>query len=127
MNEDPFPKERIVSAIQAFLDYGESSYVEDKPIDVPGHGGIFSGNGWAARCLRHHLKQLENSEAHEDKAFNDALESMASLAHERGLLQAAMATLNQSTRPETQELMSKLREGMDECDDMIDKIRMHYG
>ena len=62
MSNEYFTPTQICNAIKAFLDYGEESFNPDKQIgDGVGHGGYFSGNGWAARCLRLHLEQLKNS------------------------------------------------------------------
>jgi hypothetical protein len=58
----------VRNAIKCFLDYGEDTYRPDKtPGDGKGgHGGYFSGHGWAASVLRWHLEQLETGNAKSD-------------------------------------------------------------
>lgn len=51
---ETFTKDQVEHAIRAFLEFGEQSFKE--PIQQRGY---FSGGGWAARCLRWHLEQLE--------------------------------------------------------------------
>jgi len=53
-NDEVFDEVQINMAIKQFLDYGEESFAPDKDF---GHGGYFSGGGWAAKCLRYHLEQ----------------------------------------------------------------------
>lgn len=48
---ETFDKDQILNAIESFLKYGEDSV-------MIAHKGYFCGNGWAATCLRFHLKQL---------------------------------------------------------------------
>ncbi len=56
---ETFDARQILCAIDQFLEYGEESYVEDKEPNEPGQRGYFSGQGWAARCLRYHREQVE--------------------------------------------------------------------
>lgn len=56
--EETFTYEEQKEAISHFINYGECSYVPNKPDNVPGHCGQFSGRGWAARCLRYHLEHF---------------------------------------------------------------------
>jgi len=58
---EKFSGKQIIQAVKAFLEYGEQSFVPDKPIGTPGHSGYFNDMGWAARCLRYHLTELEKS------------------------------------------------------------------
>jgi len=62
--EEKFSTDMVIAAIRQWLEYGESTFNPDKDFNInnPGHGGYFSGYGWAARCLRYHLEQLRNSE-----------------------------------------------------------------
>jgi len=50
--EETFTEDQITIAIEQWLDYGEQSFEQC-------HLGYFSGGGWAARCLRYHLRQRE--------------------------------------------------------------------
>lgn len=56
-----FNTKDVVVAICAFLKYGEDTFNPNKKRKEPGHKGYFSGDGWAARCLRYHKEQLEKS------------------------------------------------------------------
>lgn len=56
---ETFNAHQILLAIDQFLEYGERSYVEQKGPGEPGQCGYFSGQGWAARCLRYHREQVE--------------------------------------------------------------------
>jgi hypothetical protein len=49
---EEFDPDQVIIAIEHFLDYGEQTYQKGQ------HDGYFSGNGWAARVLRFHHKQL---------------------------------------------------------------------
>ncbi len=53
---ETFDKSETIKSIKQFLDYGEQSY---EPKGSDGHAGYFSGDGWAARVLRSHLKDLK--------------------------------------------------------------------
>jgi hypothetical protein len=50
--EEQFTEDQIHSVIRAWLEYGENSFGRCQQ-------GYFSGDGFGARCLRYHLKQLE--------------------------------------------------------------------
>jgi hypothetical protein len=52
--DEAFSKQQVIAAIEQWLEYGESSF------NGKGHKGYFSGSGWAARCLRHHLEQIKS-------------------------------------------------------------------
>lgn len=52
MTQETFDKGCIEQAIKDFLGMGEDS-------EGIAHRGYFSGSGWAARCLRYHLAQLQ--------------------------------------------------------------------
>jgi hypothetical protein len=56
--EELFTNSEIEHALEQFLEYGEQSYDPDMASGEQGHKGYFSGSGWAARCLRYHLKKL---------------------------------------------------------------------
>ncbi len=51
---ETFEDWEVDQAIKQFLEYGEETLNNAK-----GQKGYFSGNGWAARVLRYHLKQRE--------------------------------------------------------------------
>ena len=57
---EAFTVQQVICAIEEFLKYGEDSFVKDKEIGDLGQGGYFRGNGWAARCLRFHLSELNH-------------------------------------------------------------------
>lgn len=67
-----FKHSEHLSAIRAFLEYGEQSLNDDKahqdsmilPPGSPGHGGYFSGPGWAACCLRSLNEELKSPTVH---------------------------------------------------------------
>lgn len=52
-DQETFSKEQVQIAIKQFLEWGEKEYKHSQE-------GYFSGDGWAARCLRWHLEQLKN-------------------------------------------------------------------
>jgi hypothetical protein len=54
--DGPYSHRDVVHAIEQFLRYGENTV--HKP---GGHAGYFSGDGWAARCLRSHLEELRST------------------------------------------------------------------
>jgi hypothetical protein len=56
-----YTADQTIDAIKKFLEYGESSYDENREIgsEDKSHAGYFSGPGWAACCLRSHLQDLE--------------------------------------------------------------------
>lgn len=56
---ETFNESQIETAIMQFLAYGEESFVPETELRNKGHYGYFSGSGWAARCLRFHLTQLQ--------------------------------------------------------------------
>ena len=58
-----FSIQQIEQAAQQFLKFGEQTYKDEN------HGGYFSGNGWAARCLRH----FKNEKIKEYKKLLSAL------------------------------------------------------
>ena len=75
---ETFTPDQVDSAIAAFLEYGEQSLNDD--LSQGGHRGYFSGNGWAARCLRWHRtelaalrEQLKESDAKLKAARQEAL------------------------------------------------------
>src|ERR1039458_861971 len=49
---ETFSEHEVEHAIRQFLQWGEQEYQKS-------HKGYFSGPGWAARCLRYHLSQLD--------------------------------------------------------------------
>ena len=53
---EQFTQDQVGDAIASWLAYGEES---NRP---GGHGGYFSGGGWAARCLRYHLRNRQELE-----------------------------------------------------------------
>lgn len=53
--QETFDKLEIETAISQFIAYGERESGKS-------HSGYFSGDGFAARALRYHLKQLQNEE-----------------------------------------------------------------
>jgi hypothetical protein len=58
-----FTQEHVVRAIDAFLEYGEQLWKENRLLDGDRVKGSFfaeSMGGWAARCLRFHREQLVN-------------------------------------------------------------------
>lgn len=55
---EEFSQANIIKAITQFLEYGEDSFVQNKKIGAPGHGGYYNRDGWAARCLQYYLEQL---------------------------------------------------------------------
>lgn len=55
-NEEKFTKDQTIAAVESFLEYGEKEYGKSQQ-------GYFSGRGWAARCLRFHLKSLKEDTA----------------------------------------------------------------
>ncbi len=60
--EETFTKEQMLIAVEQFLAYGEESFNPDKVAGKSdGHGGYFSGSGWAARALRGLQRQLDGS------------------------------------------------------------------
>lgn len=54
-----FNKSQVVASLEQFLKYGESQ-------NGKSHSGYFSGNGFAARCLRWHLEELKRETVKED-------------------------------------------------------------
>lgn len=54
-NEPEFSNADVIEAIKDFLEFGEDSY------DCC-QRGYFSGDGYAARCLRYHLEQLQRED-----------------------------------------------------------------
>lgn len=66
--EETFDKDQILDAIRCFLEWGEKTYDKDYSLgnksvsEKNGHGGYYSGSGWAARCLRYHYEQLKKEE-----------------------------------------------------------------
>jgi len=57
--EETFTDDQVKMAIESFLEHGEHSFEVS-------HKGYYSGYGWAARCLRFHLKQIKNNTANEN-------------------------------------------------------------
>ena len=53
--EEEFTKLQTQMAIEQFLELGEKAYL------LGYQNGYFSGQGWAARCLRSHLRDVEMS------------------------------------------------------------------
>jgi hypothetical protein len=53
-SEEAFTDDQTIIAIEQFLEYGEQTFCLDNDKIVTGHGGYFSGGGWAASCLRSH-------------------------------------------------------------------------
>jgi hypothetical protein len=55
-----FTRDQIIEAIRQFLNYGEETYNPKELVGKTfGHRGYFSGDGWAASCLRAHLEELK--------------------------------------------------------------------
>jgi len=50
---EEFTREQTIAAIESFLEYGEKQFGISQQ-------GYFSGNGFAARCLRWYLQQLKH-------------------------------------------------------------------
>jgi hypothetical protein len=62
--QETFTDNEIITAIKQWLEHGEKCFVKNKPLgDERGHAGYFSGDGWAARCLRFHLDQLTGAQS----------------------------------------------------------------
>ncbi len=55
--EETFTPPQVALALRDFLSYGEESFERSG-----GHKGYFSGDGYAARCLRWHLRTLTEIE-----------------------------------------------------------------
>lgn len=55
---ETFSQTQVMMSIKQFLEYGEDTCFEEM-----GHRGYYSGHGWAARCLRFHLRKLEAMKA----------------------------------------------------------------
>ena len=53
---EAFSPEQVQCAIQFFLNYGEQEFKKSQQ-------GYYSGDGWAARCLRYHLQELKSAPA----------------------------------------------------------------
>jgi hypothetical protein len=49
-----FTEIQTIRAIESFLEYGEQEFGKSQQ-------GYFSGNGWAARCLRAHVRRLREA------------------------------------------------------------------
>ena len=62
---EAFSPEQVQCAIRQWLDYGEQEFQKSQH-------GYFSGGGWAARCLRYHLKELMSAKV--DLAPNDSVQ-----------------------------------------------------
>ena len=50
--KETFSDSEVEQAVEQFLEFGESEKGH-------AHHGYYSGGGWAARCLRFHLEQLQ--------------------------------------------------------------------
>ena len=62
--EETFTKKEMLTAVEQFLKYGEQSFNPEKSAGRDswgGHGGYYSGSGWAARALRALQRQLDGS------------------------------------------------------------------
>jgi hypothetical protein len=62
---ETFAKWEVIAAIEQFLEYGEEQFQKS-------HDGYFSGQGWAARCLRSHKEQLLNSISTDETSVPEA-------------------------------------------------------
>jgi hypothetical protein len=51
---ETFSSVQVKLSIEQFLQYGEEQFLKSQR-------GYFSGNGWAARCLRFHLQELKGN------------------------------------------------------------------
>jgi hypothetical protein len=49
---ETFTDQQVRFAIESFLEFGENSY-------GIAHKGYYSNGGWAARCLKFHLAQID--------------------------------------------------------------------
>lgn len=56
---ETFTDSEVESAIRQWLNLGDELVERYKKGEIPMPCAYFSGNGWAARCLRYHLQQLE--------------------------------------------------------------------
>lgn len=61
-SEESFTAEQIVRTLKAWLEYGRQTYKADKHPDELGHTGYFSGEGFAARVLKHVIAKMERSD-----------------------------------------------------------------
>lgn len=57
--EESFTTEEIVRTLKAWAEYGRQTYKADKHPDELGHRGYFSGEGFAARVLKHVIAKME--------------------------------------------------------------------
>lgn len=57
--EEHFTDDQIKATIKSFLEFGEETFNPDSAGKNGYHGGYYSGNGWAARCLRYHLSKFK--------------------------------------------------------------------
>jgi hypothetical protein len=62
--EETLTKKEMLMAVEQFLKYGEQSFNPEKAAGRDswgGHGGYYSGSGWAARALRALRRHLDGS------------------------------------------------------------------
>ena len=52
---ETFSPWQVQCAIEQFLEYGEEQFMKSQQ-------GYYSGGGWAARCVRFHLRELKRAE-----------------------------------------------------------------
>ncbi len=52
---ETFTEAQTIDAVKSFLEYGEREFGRS-------HQGTFSSDGWTARCLRSHLKDLQDDD-----------------------------------------------------------------
>lgn len=100
---ETFKENEVQAAINAFLAYGEESFDPDKQPGVGfGQGGYFSGDGWAARCLRWHrdnnVAKLRRYEIMEDD-LQEARDNNQSLRREVAELKKQLENYEISPRP----------------------------
>lgn len=77
MEPEVFTPDQVETCLRHWLKYGEQSFVPEKEFGAPGHRGVFSGDGFEARCLRYHLSQVKNA--------NDASRRKPDRALEKGI------------------------------------------
>lgn len=88
----PQDSREVADAIKEFLDYGEKTFVPNKPIGAIGHAGYFSGDGWPAKILRIHAEELLEIDRKANEAAKEEKRKRASNA--AASLQLAKLFLN---------------------------------
>lgn len=59
--EESFTQDQILNTLKTWVEYGRQTYKADKRLDELGHRGYFSGNGFAARVLKHVIAEMAHS------------------------------------------------------------------